>query len=264
MGEQLLSVTVTTWLPALVRLTALVMTLPVFAGRVVPVRVRVALIASLSLVVLPGIEPTATPINSAAFVMGLIQEALIGALMGLSLNLMLVAAQLAGSLVESLSGFSLASFGVESGDQSGQGVFARLFWWTAAAVFVSSGGLNQVVGSVLQSFVILPAGAATMDRDMLDFLVQALGQSFEFGLMTALPAVAALLVASVVLGMVQKNFPQLGGTHLGLGIKSICGMLAASLVLISLPWAIRYGFELSTSDLEELMQGVSAGLGSLG
>ncbi|MGI9516404.1 MAG: flagellar biosynthetic protein FliR, partial [Pirellulaceae bacterium] len=239
---------------------ALVMTLPLLAGRVVPVRVRIALIAALAVVILPATKTVALPTNALSLGMGLVHEALIGAMMGLSLTLMLTAAQLAGSIVENLCGFSLASFGVGGDGDSGGGVFARLFWWTAVAVFVASGGLNQVVGSVMQSFVTLPPGAASADRSLLEFLVQALSQSFEFGLMAALPAVAALLVASAVLGMAQKNFPQLGGMHVGLGLKAVCGMLAASLVLISLPWMIRGGFDLSILQIEELVQQLAAGL----
>ncbi|MGI9517752.1 MAG: flagellar biosynthetic protein FliR, partial [Pirellulaceae bacterium] len=137
MTEQLLSTTVMTYLPALVRLSALVMTLPLLAGRVVPVRVRVALITAFALVILPATETvTPLPTNALSFGMGLVNEALIGAMMGLSLTLMLAAAQLAGSIVENLCGFSLASFGVGGDSDSGGGVFARLFWWTAVAVFV--------------------------------------------------------------------------------------------------------------------------------
>ncbi len=265
MSEHILSATALTYLPALVRLTALAMTLPVISGRVVPIRLRFAFVFALALIVIPSLGTASNPeTHPVAFGLSLVHEVLIGALMGLSLNLMLAAVHVAGALIEGLCGFSMASFGVAPDPDAGQGVFARLFWWTTVAVFVASGGLNLMVGAVMESFVTLPPGAAALDRSMLEFLVQALGQSFEFGVMTALPAIAALLVASMVLGMAQKNFPQLGGMQVGLGIKAICGMLAASLVLISLPWMIRSGVDLTTGQLQELIQQVSAGLHNSG
>ena len=260
MNEQILLATAISCLPVLVRLIALVMTMPVIAGSVIPVRVRLAFVIAMAILIVPTLDPAAgSTVNPVTFAISLIHEALLGALMGMSLNIILAAVHLAGSLIEGLCGFSITSFGAAPDPESGNGVFARLFWWTAIAVFIASGGVGQMVAAMMGSFAALPAGSAVLDRTMLDFLVRAISQSFEFGLMTALPAVAALLVASVVLGMAQKNFPQLGGMQVGLGIKAICGMLAVSLVLISMPWMIRGGFDQTLSQLQELIQRVPTG-----
>ena len=236
--------------PVVVRITAMVLTMPLIASRTVPFRVKMALVFALSMLVVPGLVATGAGNHATltSLVVALINEALIGALMGLSLSVVLAGVQIAGALIEGLCGFSLAAFGGTDAEE-GNGPFARLFWWTTAAVFVAAGGVGQVVDGLLTSFSVLPIGTAIFDQSFVDFLVTSLGHSFEFGLAAALPAIVALLTASVVLGMAQRNFPQLGGLQVGLGIKAIFGMLVTSAVLLSAPWVINGGFELTLDEL---------------
>ena len=92
------------------------------------------------------------------------------------------------------------------------------------------------------------------DRSFVDFLTHSLSQAFQFGLSAALPAVAALLVASVVMGMTQRNFPQLGGMQIGLSIKAIFGMIVTSAALLVAPWVIFGGFEMTVDQLQTWVQ----------
>jgi flagellar biosynthetic protein FliR len=243
-------------LPAVIRVAAMVLTMPLLSGRVVPVRVKTAVIVALSLVVVPQAlnQPVPSPWpGPGAAGLVLVQEGLLGALMGFSLSVMLAAAQLAGSLLEALCGFSVTTFGgtSEGGEQGGP--LARLFWWTTAAVFVAAGGVGQVVDGLLGSFHTIPAGTAAAGQPLVDFLTQAVGQAFSFGLSAALPAIAALVVASMVLGMAQRNLPQLGGMQIGLNVKAVCGMVVTSVVLLSTPWLIHQGFELTLQQLQDCL-----------
>ena len=250
-------------LPVVVRIAAMVMTMPVVAGKIVPPRVKAALVISLSVLIIPAVimntEPSQTAIPAISYAFGLVNEALIGALLGMSLSVILAAAQLAGSLIEGLSGLSMAAFGAPADGDAGNSPLAKLFWWTTIAVFVAAGGLGQVVDGMLGSFTAMPVGTVIFDQSFVDFLVSSIGYAFEFGMSAALPAIAALLVASLVLGMAQRNFPQLGGMQVGLSIKSIFGMTVTSVVLLSAPWIVNGGFELTMNQLQTFIQQFSAG-----
>lgn len=261
MQDQLLGYSVFAILPVMVRIAAMVLTMPLAAHRTVPMRVKLALIVALSMVTVPAIATQGDVAFSgpAVLVLSLFKEALIGAVMGLSLSLILAGVQLAGSLIEGLCGFSGSAFGSTRDSGSGGGPMAQLFWWTTIAVFIAAGGVGRVVDGLLGSFTTLPVGSAVFEQSLLDFLVLSLGQAFEFGLSAALPAVAALLVASVVLGMAQRNFPQLGGMQVGLNIKAVFGMVVASAVLLSTPWIINGGFELTIDRLQLFLQKASTG-----
>ena len=261
MNDQFLLAMTLTALPVVVRITAMVLTMPLVASRVVPPRVKAALVIALSVMVVPNVFAAGNlpPTNLVSLALAMVNEVLIGALMGLSLSVILAGVQLAGTLIEGLCGFSLTAFGGTPDSENGSGPFAKLFWWTTAAVFIAAGGVGQVVDGLLFSFAVLPVGNAVFDQSFVDFLVNSIGRSFEFGLSAALPAIAALLVASMVLGMAQRNFPQLGGMQVGLNIKAIFGMVVTSLVLLSAPWIINGGFELTMDELRSLLEQVKTG-----
>lgn len=242
-------------IPALVRLTALAFTLPLISSRNVPVRLRVAFSVVLACLVVPMLvlhSAHDAPVFDLRWVTSLIHEALIGASMGLAAQVLLAAASVTGSTIESLCGLT---FGLpdDSAQQENGSVLARLFWWTAVAVFIAAGGANAMTSGVIDSFQIWPPGTASYDQGMLEFFGMALGNCFEFGLRAAIPGLAALMVAAAVLGIAQRNCPQLGGMQVGLGLKAICGLLVTSLLLLSTPWLVNNGFEDSWSQIQEFV-----------
>ncbi len=242
-------------IPALVRLTALAFTLPLVSSSNVPVRIRFAFAVVLAFLIVPMVvssQVPAEPVFDLRWAMTLIHEALIGASMGLAAQVLLAAAQVTGSMIESLCGLT---FGLpdESGEQENGSILARVFWWTAVAVFIATGGATAMIAGVIESFQICPPGTASFDQGMLVFFTMALGNCFEFGLRAALPGLAALMVAAAVLGITQRNCPQLGGMQIGLGLKAIAGLLVTSMLLLSTPWLVSNGFDESWSQLQELV-----------
>jgi flagellar biosynthetic protein FliR len=177
--------------------------------------------------------------------------------MGLAAQVLLAAARIAGSSIESLAGLT---FGLpaESENLEDGSAFSKLYWWTTVAVFIATGGATAMVGGIIESFRVWPPGASSFGRDTLDFFTAALRNCFDFGLRAALPGMAALLVASAVLGIAQRNCPQLGGIQVGLGLKAIAGLLVTSLLLLSTPWIVSHGFEESWGQLQELFTACEA------
>jgi flagellar biosynthetic protein FliR len=186
----------------------------------------------------------------------MVHEVLLGAAMGFAARIILAAAQLAGTVIESLCGMSFSMLdGSQHAEETGSQVLSQLFWWTTMAVFIASGGASEVIGSVIQSFRLWPPGTGQFNRNVLDFLVTAVNTGFEFGIRSVLPGLVALLVAGAVLGITQRNCPQLGGMQIGLGLKSIAGLLITSLLLLSTPWMIGGGMELTLEHLQHLLTG---------
>lgn len=261
MDETIFFATAISLLPAVVRITALVLTMPLVSSQLVGFRVKTALVVALSIVIVPGAVSWEAlgVLDPFALTLTVINEALIGALMGLSCAVIFSGVQLAGGLIEGLCGFSLASIGNGSEEGATGGPYVKLFWWTTAAVFIAAGGIGQIIDGLLFSFVILPVGTSVFDQSFLNFLVRSIGYGFEFGISAVLPAIAGLLVASMVLGMAQRNFPQFGGLQVGLGIKAIFGMAITSVVLISAPWVITGGLELTLGEFRSWLEMVGAG-----
>ena len=246
-------------LPVAVRVAAVVFTAPVLGVRSIPWIIRIWVSVGLTIAVVPTVvgNSDSISIEPVKYALSLINEILIGSLMGLSLWVMLAAIKIVGGLVESMSGLSLAGMLDSSASDGGSSPISQLFWWTLVAVFVAAGGINQIVNGLLNSFLLVPVGSASFDQSYLDFFVSVLTSSFEFGMRAAMPAVVALFASTIVLGMTQKSMPQFGGMQIGLGTKSILGILLTSLLLISAPWVIFGGCESVFDQFEQFLTNAS-------
>lgn len=244
-------------LAVVARLCAIVMTMPVMGSRMVPLRAKLAVVIAFTAIVAPSVTVTESEFSTWQLAIMLVNEVLIGCMMGLSFRVILTAAQVAGTVMESLSGFAIVPPAVSADEDTGSGGLTRLFAWTTIAVFIASGGLTQLLEGLLTSFDQMPPGNVVFSKPVVDFFVVAIGQSFEFGLRAAIPGIIALLAASAVLALAQKNLPQLGGMQIGLGIKSVSGILVTSLLLLSTPWVIMHSMDWTQEQLVQLFQSLS-------
>ena len=243
-----------------VRILAVALTAPVIGQQVIPWKIRSMLAVGLAATLAPALvqnellvrHEVSVTADIAILLGALVCEAALGAAMGMSLSVLMSAIQLTGRMMESMSGLSMAAM-MDPQSQVEGGPLARLYWWTTLAVFVASGGIHQVMAGMLSSFQHLPPGQAVLDRSLLDYFVTAIASSFEIAMRAAIPGLLALLAASWVLGMAQRSLPQLGSMQVGLGIKSVTGILVTSLLLVTAPWVVGYGIESTLDQFQSLL-----------
>lgn len=239
----------------LARMAALVFTLPVISSRHVPVRLRLAIALAMAVPVCMMVTSHSDlpPWSAVTFAATLLNELLIGAAMGFSAQVILAAAQLAGSTIEALCGWSFPELTGSPGDGTQGTAMTQIFWWTTAAVFVATGGATAVVAGAMSSFEWCPPGTGYLNQQFLEFLLAALANGFEFGLRAALPGIVALLVAGAVTAMAWRASPQPAAGATGLTVQSVTGLLVASLLLLTLPWIVSGGIEASWDELARMI-----------
>ena len=90
----------------------------------------------------------------------------------------------------------------------------------------SGGGMAAVVGLILAL-----GGAAGVPASLGEMVIALLTQSFELGIRGAAPAMVALLLATVVMGLISRTVPQINVMSIGFGINNLVtlGVLSISL-----------------------------------
>jgi len=108
---------------------------------------------------------------------------------------------------------------------------SQLLFYVTMAVFAIVGGYRHVMAALLDTFGALPLGHGAAPLATVDSLVGLLEQSFVLGVRAAAPVIAALLLATVVLGLIARTLPQLNALALGVPLNTIValGTLAVSL-----------------------------------
>ena len=86
-------------------------------------------------------------------------------------------------------------------------------------MFVAIGGHRRVMTALLDSFATLPPGGGAMPTEIGEMLTTLAAQSFRLGVQAAMPAMVAMLLATLVLGLISRTLPQLNVMNLGFGIN---------------------------------------------
>lgn len=155
---------------------------------------------------------------SALSLQGLVQEAVIGVVIGLGLHLVLEWLQMAGQLIALQAGFAYAST-IDPSSGVDSGLIPALLRTLGLLLFFALGLDRSVVQLVLRSYVLYPAGAP-IDRLLRpEIPLQLLQLASEMALRVALPCLVALLLADIILTMIGRLQPQMQLSALAFPLK---------------------------------------------
>jgi flagellar biosynthetic protein FliR len=214
------------------RALALFSALPLLGTRTVPARVRVALAALVSLAAQASLPPMpVVPLDSAAAVMLVLQQLLIGISLGFAVRLVFAAIELAGELVGLQMGLNFAGF-FDPLTASQTTASSRFFGAIVGWLFIVINGHLLVIAALVDSFNAFPVGDAPFA-----FLRQAKPHEwgamiFATGLWIALPMVAMLTFVNLVLGVISRVAAQINVFAIGFPITLGVGLLG---ILLTLP-----------------------------
>jgi flagellar biosynthetic protein FliR len=242
------------------RISGLVMIAPIYGSADVPMRLRALFVLALTLLVAPiqfGVTPPpATTLIDFSIYVGI--ELALGFVLGLGIWIHLQAFQLAGQVVSQASGLSLADVFLPNLDTSIP-VVAHLLDLCAIAIFVALGGHRLAMEGLLQTFAVIPPGQGVLGPQIVETLTTVTAQSFQLGIRVAAPALAALLLATVVLGLISRTLPQLNVMALGFGLNAMLGLGVVALSLGAAAWALEGEITVVIDSLLKGLKGTSTG-----
>ena len=217
------------------RLGGLIAFQPVVGGLAVPVRVRALLTVALAALVTPLLPtPQHLPTTFAGLALGMAQEVLLGAWLGLIVRICFLGLELAGTLVATEAGLA---FGQLADPSSGteQSVLGIFYAQVAAVIFLVVGGHRALFQAALSTFETIPL---LTDGGRLppgiELLADSMSLAVGVAVRVAAPVVITLFAADVALGFVSRTVPQINVATVGFSIKTMAGMI---LMAVSLPVA---------------------------
>jgi flagellar biosynthesis protein FliR len=226
------------WWPAL-RVSGFVLTAPAASEVVVPRLVKIVLILALSFLLGPLVEaPTGLSIFSAAGMLAAVSELLIGVSIGMVVQLTFEALVFAGQSISLTMGLGFATL-VDPQRGAQVPVLGQMFMIFGTLIYLSINGHLMLLGALAQSFHSLPIGA-NIGQDFFMSVVLWGARVFDTGLLIALPAVIALVIVNLALGVVTRAAPQLNLFGIGFTITLLSG------------------FFVLLSGLDGIMSGISA------
>jgi flagellar biosynthetic protein FliR len=239
----------------LARVGGMVLTAPLFGSQEIPARMRFLLAFALSLMVTPMqlTTPFVLPTNLVQFALSLGGEILIGGLLGFGVTILLGGAQLAGQIISQMSGLSLAEVFDPTIEQEVPAI-ANFLNLIALAVFVIIGGHRLLLGAVLDTYTLIPVGHAAAPPALGTLIPTLLTECFSLAVRGAAPAIVALMLATIVLGLISRTLPQLNVMAIGFGLNTLVSFVALAVSIGAVAWLFQEQLEPAVQAIVEALR----------
>ena len=216
------------FLLVLARMAGMVLVNPVFGRKGLPMMVRMGLVLSLSLFVLPAAELQAVAVSGfTTFGMAeaIIKEVMMGLAIGYVFQMFFSMLYVAGDVLDTLFGFSMGKvMDPISGIQSS--VFAQFINVFFFLYFFATGSHLLMVKIVAYTYEVVPVGVTGfVSNALLSYLINLFGSVFGMVIRLTLPFAAAEFVLEVTMGVLMKLIPQIQVFVINIQAKILLGLL---------------------------------------
>lgn len=225
------------WFWPFVRISAVLMSAPMFSQRSMPRRVRVLFAAVLAAMLAPTLPPMpAVDAASPAGMITMAQQVLIGTLMGFTLTLALNAVMMAGEKISLGMGFGFATM-IDPQNGVSVPVLSQLYQLLAMSIFLGMNGHLTLIAAITQSFQSLPVGSSAIGTAQIMDVIRYSSSLWVTGLMIALPVLMGTLLINLAMGVMSRAAPQLNLMSVGFPFTIGVGFL---LMWLLMPSSINY------------------------
>lgn len=235
----------------MLRISALMITAPIFALRAFNLRLRVLLAILLALMVYPihtwpVIDPT-----SAAGIKEVFNQIAIGAISGLILQMVSAAMVVAGQVIATSMGLAMAS--LMDPNMGNVPVISQFLVVLGSLIFVGAGGHVILLGLILESFHTLPIGTSIFAPESMGLLLRWSSMMFLGAVLISLPVMVAMLFINVGVGIITRAAPSLNIFSIGFPASVVVGFIVLLAFLGSIIGRIDWLWVQSFSTLRELL-----------
>jgi len=246
------------WWP-FVRILALLACAPVFGEAGVPVRVKTALAAVLTIAIAPALPPMpdAAPVSFAGLAITA-QQIIIGIAMGLAMKMVFAIVQTAGEFVGLSVGLSFATF-FDPSAGANTAVLARIMNAIALLLFLALDVHLLVLAALVQSFEALPVASAVLASNGWGVLLEWGARITELGLLLALPLVTVLLIVNLALAILNRTATQLSVFSVGFPISLTVGVVLLAVMLPQITPNMERLFQMGLDAVTRLVLGFAGG-----
>ncbi len=180
-------------------------------------------------------EPVAESGDIAVLMVGGFTNAVVGLTLGFLTGIIFYLFTVGGALIDFTSSLGAAAiFDPVSSDQVT--VFGRIFNIMALAMFLLLGGDRMLVAGMGVSFdAIEVTGTIALSGGLAEVALELMGRMMIGAIEMAMPALAALFIAEVVLGIAARFAPQSNVFLIGLPVKLFAALASIGAVLLLVP-----------------------------
>lgn len=240
----------------LARLSSFFFATPLFSTRSIPRVVKLAISLSVTIIV-SMTTPTQQVEPTSLIELGLMaaREALIGVVLGYSVNIVFLGIQSAGEFVDVFAGLQMSSTYDPITGTNGT-FYSNIYNWIATLIFFNMSGHHYLITGIVNSFLFIPVGKSIFLELDISVITSLLVKTFYISVQLGFPMAVILFLIDVILGMVSRVVPQINVFVLGMPIKLVVSAMMFTLMTAGILNGISWGIELVIEMLDTMIKSI--------
>lgn len=235
------------FLIVLLRVSIILFLFPVYGNKSLPFQFKIGFVIVLSLIIYSFID---TNVKITSLPILITNEVAVGLILGFVCKMFFFIIEMAGQLISSSMGLSVASiFNPEMGQST---EISRFYSVVTVLIFLSIDGHHDLIYLLVKSYEILPMGSAEF-RKIFEISKELIDKMFFLSIKLSAPTVLLMLITNIYLAFISKAAPQMNIFFIGYPVYIFVGFLT---ILIGLPLfilVIQEGLMGLKFDLEKIL-----------
>lgn len=242
----------------LLRVSAIIVTIPVISEANVPVKIKAGLSIIVAVIIFPLVVPQMPPIKNMpliALIIGMIGEVMIGVTIGFVARLVFAAIQLAGDIIGYEMGFSIANV-IDPMSSAQVSIITELQYLLAMLVFLTVNAHHLFFQAISQSYILIAPLSFHFSGELMQFIFSVSKDMFVVALKIGAPIMAVMVFTNVALGVIARTVPQMNIFVVGFPLQISLGLIFLGLtapLFVRLTQGIFSGLEGKIVTLMRLM-----------
>ncbi|NLW90313.1 MAG: flagellar type III secretion system protein FliR [Syntrophomonadaceae bacterium] len=237
------------------RLSGLFISAPILSSRMLPVRLKVLIIAMLAatLSYVVPLQDSIASINSPGlFIAALVVEFVVGFTIGFVCYVVLAAIQTAGQLMDMQMGFAIVNV-VDPSSGTQIPLMGNLTQTIALMVYLGMNGHHYLIQALVQSYKVIPVMGLSTNHRMMDWMTEITVYMLIIAVKLAAPLVMAILTSDIAMGFIARTVPQMNVFIVGLPLKILLGLGALLVMFPIYIWVFSVLFERFFAYLDQII-----------
>ncbi|MEW5766765.1 MAG: flagellar biosynthetic protein FliR [bacterium] len=229
---------------------------PFFGSMDIPIQVKAALSLLLSLVIFPVVGlgvGERIPENVMLYGIFVLQEVMVGLIIGFITSLIFTAFQLSGQFYSLQIGFGIVSV-MDPMSQTEIPIIGQLVGLLALLVFILFGGHHLTIKALCESYTLVPVLHLRSASSLVMHITDLVAAMFLIAMKIGLPIIGTVFLTDVSFGILSRAAPQMNIMMIGWPVKILVGLITLIVFIPLLHQAMVNVFANLFSDLNVIMR----------
>lgn len=214
------------------RISALLIMIPIIGETTVPLRVKGGLAILISLLVSPAVRVDMSSLHAEeeifTLAIAMIGEIMIGVVIGLITKIIFAGIQFAGEMIGIQIGFSIVNV-IDPVTSTQVSIIAEFQYLIALLVYLAIDAHHTLIFAIVDSYRIVSPFSYHFSGSLMKHILILSKELFVMAIKISAPIMAVLLFTNVALGVVARTVPQINVFIVGFPVQITVGLIVFGL-----------------------------------